>query len=174
MTYIPRTTEPSLDNLYYIVTSAGGYNECIEIANGSALPNCVGYAWGATYEATGERPTLSRNVAAGWFGYTEDGYQRGSIPALGAIACYSGGTGGDGHVAVVIEVYDNGDIETANSAYGGSRWWSQRITKASNYNFQSGYIFQGFIYAGDVPIPPIGVSGKFPWVLYARKLRGRR
>ena len=56
-----RTTAPSSTDKYWIHTSNGGLNECIEINNsGSCLPNCVGYAWGRFYEITGKRPALSR------------------------------------------------------------------------------------------------------------------
>lgn len=172
MSFVPRLEAPSNDNEYYIVTSAGGLNECIEINNGSAIPNCVGYSWGRVYEYSQIRPNLSRNEAYTWWNYN-DGYQRGGTPVVGAIACYSGGSDGSGHVSVVEEVLDNGDIVTSNSAYGGTRFWTLTQTKSSNYAFQTGYIFQGFIYPVYTPTPtPVSRrKNKFPWVLYARKLR---
>lgn len=40
-----RETSPSNDNKYYIKTTKGGYNKCIQISSdGSVLPNCTGYA----------------------------------------------------------------------------------------------------------------------------------
>lgn len=40
-----RTTAPSSTNKYYIKTTHGGYNQCIQIQDdGSVLPNCTGYA----------------------------------------------------------------------------------------------------------------------------------
>lgn len=70
-----RTTAPSTTDRYWIHTSNGGLNECIEINNsGSCLPNCVGYAWGRFYEITGIRPKLSRANAENWYGYTSDSY----------------------------------------------------------------------------------------------------
>jgi len=43
--YVPRLTAPSSSNLYYIKTTHGGYNKCIQIQeDGSVLPNCTGYA----------------------------------------------------------------------------------------------------------------------------------
>ena len=43
--FVERITAPSSDNLYYIKTTKGGYNKCIQIQdNGSVLPNCTGYA----------------------------------------------------------------------------------------------------------------------------------
>ena len=50
----PRMTVPSVTDKYWVHTSCGGLNECIQISNGSCLPNCVGYAWGRFYEITGE------------------------------------------------------------------------------------------------------------------------
>lgn len=43
--FIRRTTAPSNSNLWYLKTTKGGYNKCIQIrSNGSVLPNCTGYA----------------------------------------------------------------------------------------------------------------------------------
>jgi hypothetical protein len=45
MQFVRRDNPPSNDNKYYIKTTKGGYNKCIQIqSNGSVLPNCVGYA----------------------------------------------------------------------------------------------------------------------------------
>lgn len=44
-TFVKRDSAPSNSNLYYIKTTKGGYNKCIQIqSNGSVLPNCTGYA----------------------------------------------------------------------------------------------------------------------------------
>lgn len=43
--FVRRTSAPSDTNLYYIKTTKGGWNKCIQIkSNGSVLPNCTGYA----------------------------------------------------------------------------------------------------------------------------------
>lgn len=147
----PRTTAPSATDKYWIHTSNGGLNECIEINNsGSCLPNCVGYAWGRFYEFTGQRPKLSKSNAENWYGYTADGYQRSQVPVVGAVMCWRKGQAGNsadgaGHVAIVEEVKSNGDVVTSNSAYSGTRFYMQTITKASGYSMGSGYTFQGFI-----------------------------
>lgn len=45
MILVTRTTPPDEENKYYIKTTKGGYNRCIQIqSNGSVLPNCTGYA----------------------------------------------------------------------------------------------------------------------------------
>ena len=44
-TFQQRITRPDNDNLYYIKTTKGGYNKCIQIqSDGRVLPNCTGYA----------------------------------------------------------------------------------------------------------------------------------
>lgn len=80
----------------------------------------------------------------------DDGYARGKTPKLGAIICWSGGKKGDGHVAFVEKIYSNGDILTSNSAYGGRRYFTKKITKKSGYKFSKIYKFQGFIYSPEI------------------------
>lgn len=140
-----RTTAPSASNKYYKHTSAGGVNECIRINGSSCLPNCVGYAWGAFYEQTGTRPKLSRRNAKEWYGYTPDGYTRGNVPKVGAVACWGGGQ--YGHVAIVTEVRSN-SIMVAQSNYGGNAFEVVECQKiATGYKSHAGNIhFQGFIY----------------------------
>lgn len=150
-TFKKRTSAPSASDKLWIHTSNGGLNECIEINNsGSCLPNCVGYAWGRFYEITGKRPALSRANAENWYGYTSDGYKRSQTPVEGAVICWRKGqagvsSDGAGHVAIVEEVKSNGDVVTSNSAYGGTRFYMQTVTKASGYSIGSAYTFQGFI-----------------------------
>lgn len=119
---------------------------------------------------------LSRANAELWFGNTSDGYQRGQTPKLGAVICWHSIRSG-GHVAIVEEIYDNGDIMTSNSAYGGSTFYNKELKKSNNYFMGSGYTFQGFIYNptefsdGPEPTPLKIKKSKFKWVLYAQKLR---
>lgn len=149
--YTPRLSSPSSSNKNFIHYSNGGYNRCIEIENGSCLPNCVGYSWGRWRELLGENPKLSRSNAENWWGYTSDGYKRGQTPKLGAVICWRKGRVGDesdgaGHVAVVEQIKSNGDIVTSESVYGGERFRTKSYTKASDYYLAKGYVFQGFIY----------------------------
>lgn len=154
MSYKARTTAPSSSNKYYKHTSAGGVNECIHIKNGSVLPNCVGYAWGRVYEITGKRPKLSRRNAELWFGYTADGYVRGTsgkdaVPKLGAVVCWRKGTvdngsDGAGHVAI-IEDYDDTYVYLSESNYKGTRWKTRKVKRSTMY-LGKNYTFQGYIY----------------------------
>ena len=123
------------------------------------------------------RPNLSTGDAYMWFGNTSDGYERGNVPALGAIACYSGGDfSGLGHVCVVEEIHDDYCV-TSNS--GWTRVPSQMdnmyfylVNIALDGTYPYGhYHFQGFIYN-----PYSGGGGwifrKKPW-LWKRELYKR-
>lgn len=148
-TYTPRTTEPSFDDKNYIHYLTGGYNYCIQISNGSVLPNCVGYAWGRWRELLGKNHNLSKGNAEGWWFNTSDGYERGKTPKLGAVICWRKGLAGDesdgaGHVGIVEDVNSDGSIVVSNSAYGGKRFYT--TTLSAPYNMGSNYHFQGFIY----------------------------
>lgn len=148
--YIPRTKAPSTADKNFIHTSNGGYNRCIEIENGSCLPNCVGYCWGRWREILNKNPKLSLNNAENWWGHS-DGYERGQKPKVGAVICWRKGQAGNssdgaGHVAIVEQVKSNGDIVVSESHYGSIRWRLYTYTKASNYRLGSAYTFQGFIY----------------------------
>lgn len=145
--YSPRLSEPSTTNSYYIHTSYGGLNECIHISGGSVLPNCVGYAWGRSYENLGSRPNLSKGDAGTWYDYNKNNgyYSYGKNPYLGAVAVWKK-TGGSGHVAVV-EVIDGDVVITSESGYNSSRWWkTTRSASNSNFSQSSPYTFQGYIY----------------------------
>lgn len=154
--YVPRTSSPAHGNKYYMHTSAGGVNECILIENGECIPNCVGYAWGATYEGTGKRPTLSKNNAENWYDHN-DGYPRGKEARVGAVIVWAKGkthdaSDGAGHVAICVS-YDKSTGRTvfAQSNYGGTRFYLS--TMYPPYNLGSTYTFLGFIYPTGIPTP---------------------
>lgn len=148
------------------------------------LPNCTCYAWGRAWETNGGdplyRPTFSTGDAGQWYGYTADGYSRGSTPQLGSVICFSHSGGGMGHVAVVEEI-NGSQILTSNSAYHGSYSVPPEIIDKSDpsivnytdyfylqtlnppYSFGQ-YVFQGFIYYPAGGSTPAG-QGKFkPWM----------
>lgn len=159
--YSPRLTEPTSSNPYYIHTSSGGLNECIEISGGSVLPNCVGYAWGRSYENLGSRPNLYKGNAESWYNYNINNgyYQYGSVPELGAVVVWSKGVVGDdsdgaGHVAVV-EVIDGDTVITSESGYGS--FYFKTVTRSasdSNLSQYSSYKFLGYIYVCGTDIEP--------------------
>lgn len=147
--FISRTSAPSYDDKNYIHYSNGGYNYCIERANGSVLPNCVGYAWGRWREILGKKHKLSTANAENWYGNTSDGYERGQTPRIGAVICWRKGQAGNssdgaGHVAIVEDVNADGSIVISNSDYSGRRFYTR--TLSAPYKLGSAYTFQGFIY----------------------------
>ena len=148
-TYKPRLTAPSTTDKNWIHYSNGGYNYCIEIKNGSCLPNCVGYAWGRWREILGKKHKLSTRNAENWWGNTADGYKRGQTPKVGAIMCWRKGkagvsSDGAGHVAVVEKINSDGSVTYSNSNYSGTRFYTK--TLKAPYKLGSAYTFQGFIY----------------------------
>ena len=120
---------------------------------GYGLPNCTTYAWGRWFEESDTDhnytpvPTLSTGNAEDWYGYVQDGYERGQTPKLGAVACWADGPfSGDGHVAVVEQIDpDTGIITCSNSAYGGQYFYLTHLSPP-DYLPAAGYVFQGFIY----------------------------
>ena len=152
MAFTPRLSDAGMYGNYYWYSGNPFY------LAGYGLPNCTCYAWGRFYECGGVYPNLSTGNAEDWY-YHGDGYARGSTPALGAVLCLADGPySGEGHVAVVEEIYSDGTILTSNSAWGGSYFYLQYLSPPY-YLPASGYVFQGFIYnpnAGGGPGPGPG------------------
>ena len=141
--YVIRTTTPANTDPNFINYAYGGNNRCIAIDNtGYVLPNCTGYCWGRWLELGVTNCLLSTGNATNWYGHTSDGYQRGSTPRQGAVACWSGGSGGEGHVAIVEEITTAG-VTVTESAYNSYTFRTN--TYPANMT-KSGYTFQGFIY----------------------------
>lgn len=85
--------------------------------------------------------------------------------------------GGNGHVAIVEEINENGDIVTSNSAWQSTFFYTDNLLKSNNYNF-TGYTFQGFIYNPfsdiPIPVPSSKKKNKFNWVVFLRGIRQKR
>ena len=119
-------------------------------AAGYGLPNCTCYAYGRYAEIRGAFAPLPTRNAGYWYDLATR-FQRGSTPALGSIICYYDPKGKyAGHVAVVEVIHPNGDITTSNSAWRGTYFWTERVTRASGYRAnwakRKGYVVKGFIY----------------------------
>lgn len=160
-------------------------------ATGYGMPNCTAYAWGRFWEIgdplnIGEHKPDSNALPGYWSGGSwwsqvdTSVYQVGQTPALGAVICFEDTTGGDGHVAIVEQINNNGEsIVTSNSAWASTYFYTQTLYRSNNYCWggynNDRYQTQGFIYNpyADGPTPVIRKSSRFPWVLYARKLRSR-
>lgn len=159
------------------------------------MPNCTCYAWGRFWEIgdplnTGEHKPDLYDLPGYWSGgswwnkVNRNVYQTGQTPALGAVICFEDTSGGDGHVAIVEQINNNGEsIVTSNSAWAGTYFYTQRLYRSNNNYSWTGstghyYRTQGFIYNpyADTPTPPTPTTTKrdnFPWVLYANKIRNR-
>ena len=117
---------------------------------GYGLPNCTCYAWGRFWEISDEtdegknKPTLHTGDAGTWYENTTD-YAKGKEPQLGAVVCWYSRTGGAGHVAIVEEILENGNIITSNSAFSGKFFYIKEVKASDNYDID-GFFFQGFIY----------------------------
>lgn len=111
---------------------------------GEITGQCTGYAWGRFMEILGDTPKLSTADAGMWYGFTQDGYQRGQTPKLGAVACWSK-PGEAGHVAIVEEIHDDGSITLGQSGYSSPNRFFTGQGSPPNY-YHSPYVFQGFIY----------------------------
>lgn len=110
---------------------------------------CVGYAYGRFMEALGATTcSLSTADAGQWWYYTQDGYERGQDPRLGAVICWSR-AGQAGHVAIVEQINPDGSIVTSNSAYNSTRFYTQTLSPPY-YTWSSFYKLQGFIYNPNV------------------------
>lgn len=166
LNYVPRTTCPSRDNLYYRNYQFGGYNVAIPIdkTDGWVMPNCVGYAQGRFRELCGDTKVwsdignyFSGNAETFFPNAVAHGFKTGQVPKLGAIVCYEGAGSAAGHVCVVEKITLNADktdiesITTSNSAYNGTEFFMQTVTKADGYLYNKNGTrpLQGFIYQNE-------------------------
>ena len=143
--FTPRLEAPSYDNKYYY---NGNYN--IFYQAGYGMPNCTAYAFGRAYEILGTEPNLSWNGASQWYDYNRNNgyYPYGKTPKVGAIACWTYGTGG--HVAVVESIDSNGYMTISNSAWQGTNFYlTHAYASDSNPGGNSWWTFQGYIYIID-------------------------
>lgn len=111
---------------------------------GYGMPNCVAYAFGRIYELNGERPLIDRGNAGEWWfiNKSNDYYEYGDEPRLGAIACWSR------HVAVVEDISESGAVTVSESHWGG-KYFNTHVY--SNMSSHYGQRFYGYIYAYNEP-----------------------
>lgn len=143
--FVERTMAPNSSNRAF-------YADNPFYQSGFGLPNCTCYAWGRFWELTGgDKPKLSLSDAENWYGHP-DGYVRGKVPKLGAVACWRKGqagvnSDGAGHVAIVEAITADGSIITSESGWGASStFWRTTRPNDGNWGSGSAYVFQGFIY----------------------------
>ena len=165
--FTKRTRRPAEGNLFYQCNQQRekggkiGYNPCIR-GNpekpfkihypNCALQNCTGYVHGRKMEAESwsshgivvKSTRLSTGHAGTYWDYTQDGYERGQEPKVGAIACWKGGKNNYGHVAYVEEVKKDGTVIVSESHWESISYWN---TWTGNPKKRWKTIkFQGYIY----------------------------
>lgn len=173
MTFTERTSAPAVNNKYYVRTTYGGLNKCILIdsTTGSVLPNCVGYAYGRFMECAKVKTcSLPTGDAGDWYDAAIS-FQRGKTPRLGAVACWTGGTAGKGHVAIVEKIEGNTVTVSESGYYSKIRFQRRQMVPPFDFN---GLSFRGFIYNpyfsgnGKMVIP----EGKFETEINGEKVIG--
>lgn len=156
MKFEPRLTAPEVNDPYY--TSFSPYWQ-----GNVGMPNCTAYSYGrinelkqvTSYEDALNRTHLSRHNAREWWD-ENDGYDRGQVPQLGAVAVFEGiarkPTGGTyGHV-MVVEQIDGDKITLSGSDAavdgGGGRYFyvdTLALDELRDSSYHGGLV--GFIYA---------------------------
>ena len=138
--FSPRTTAPESDNAYYY---DAGYNGHFSVGQ------CTWYAFGRVYEINGTRPKITHGNAGDWWGMNINAgyYKYGSVPALGAIACYADST--YGHVAVVEKI--SGGVAYVSEGNYSAHGESGHFNYGRNAFSLSSARFLGFIYACGEP-----------------------
>lgn len=158
----PRVTKPNNNNRYYVNTADGGINP----AKGNpkkknpfltSLPNCVAiYSW---FNEVGGKGQVYLKKA--WYPYSviaqarKEGLEITQEPTLGGIMVWTE-KNGEGHVAGVAEVHDDGSILTSESEYYGAEWVNYKRTSGDG-NWRDGCYWMGrtFVYQGCIKNPYI-------------------
>ena len=176
MSYTPRTTQPSDDDLRFRsndgLQGSNGYNNFPNVRArwgglspylGSVLANCTGYCQGRWMElGNTNTPYAFHGNAGDWINEARQaGYQIGSEPQLGAIVVFAGWSSNRaGHVAIVEEISDDGSyIKCSESNYGSTifEWpvYRYRETGWKRRGSSSGASI-GFVYHPNIapPAPP--------------------
>jgi len=129
----------------------GTYNDCILGNNanidrpwvGSVLPNCTGYAYGRFSEILQKNAKLPISDAGTWYNNVK-GYEKGSVPKIGAVAVWTK-PGAAGHVAIVEKINVDGTIVLSESGWSASKICWTSVQQPPNY-YKAPYQLQGFIY----------------------------
>lgn len=156
--FVPRLNDTGITSSAWWYSSGNPF-----YAAGYGMPNCTAYAYGRYAEARNAWASLPTWDAKDWYADATS-FSRGSVPALGAVACWDqSGAGAVGHVAIVEAIAANGDItiSESHSTSGLPFFDTQVLTAASGYMdsiyIGSSFSFQGFIYndwsPGVQPIP---------------------
>ena len=149
----PILTKP-VNDPFFITIESGGLNPCGKgkptDPTADAMANCVSFVVGAFNKHAGETWCHyfgSMNAKSIYTVAVRDYHFPTSIvPKVGAIACWSGGKDGRGHVAEVEVVNKDGSIVLAMSGYESYIFKTVTVTNANGrWGMTSDYKFQGFV-----------------------------
>lgn len=146
MEFVERTTAPSKDNKNYYSDINPFFPKYVD--------NCTWYCWGRQLELGVSKTALKKKLpttnAENW--YKDTLFEKGEIPKVGAIGCYSCGkrhhaADGMGHVFIVEKVYPDKSIDITESGTN-MKFKKRHIKYPYNIYFKSKYkyTFDGFIY----------------------------
>lgn len=161
----PMYNLPQAGNPYYnTIKYSNGYSPCIQAAASrrvkglDTLPNCVALCVGEFNERGdyGYCKWLGNFMAYYMIeAAKKQGLKVTEKPTVGGVMCWSGGKAGEGHVAMVEKVMDNGYVVTHESEYYGkpSVVYVRRNTdgnwRTGCYWMDSSYKYQGCIMHPD-------------------------
>lgn len=141
MNFIPREKAPNKANSNYY-SNDNIYYKC-----NYSMPNCTCYAHGRYHEIFGVWSPCRGN-ANKWIDEAKKAkWETSKYPELGSVVVWDC-KGGCGHVAIVEEIKNNGDIVCSNSAWGGSEFYMQTFKFNKNYAWTGSkhkYTLLGFI-----------------------------
>lgn len=161
MAFQPRLTRSGMEGLPYW-QSQNPYT-----ARGNGLPNCTCYAYGRWWEILGSPVSDLGNLgnAGNWYTNVSNNISKGYSPHLGGIMCWHrpGSAEGIGHVAVVEQILEDGNIITSNSGYTRDPdemeqryFWTEEVFQQagyrSNWEVNYGYTYQGCLYLPSDPV----------------------
>lgn len=157
-----RTTKPEAGNKYYNTQSKGGYSTCIvgkpTDAGCNVLANCVGYSCGAYNEELGlgyEKYHLNCNAENFIERAIAAGLSVVSEPVVGGIMVWEGLGSLAGHVAMCTYKNNANSVNTAESAYGGSSFYTTtRSNSNGRWGMNSNYRYRGCIVNPNYPPQP--------------------
>lgn len=146
--------EKPKNNPYYITKESGGWNTCGKgnpvDKEADALANCIAFAVGRFNEVAeaGWCHWFGSMDAKSFYIVARDTYHFpvGTEPKIGAIACWSGGSNGQGHVASVEVNNKNGTWKLAMSGHNAYVFKVVNASKKNNWGMPKSYKFQGFVY----------------------------
>ena len=148
-------------------------------ANPFSTGQCTWWAYKRWTQLLGYEPQFIRGNAGGWYdNCTAAGFEHGSEPRVGAIACWNNGYGDDtGHVAIVEEV-NSSSIKVSEYNWAVSKGYSEATISFSNINRSSkskpnrrllGYIYlPGSVASNNLPLLCVDVVQGWQNHIYVR------